>query len=358
MDCAAKRSKVTQITIPDVLSRVAKLESRSFHVEGSTIADGLRALCLQHSSLTPHFFYDDGQVKEHFMLVIDGELVSPDTPLSATTTLEVLLAASGGTGARQPAALSELDRARYARHLLLPQVGEEGQAKIKSAKVLIVGTGGLGSPISMYLAAAGVGTIGLVDFDVVDHSNLQRQIVHGVSSVGVAKVLSAKKRLQDTNDQVEVLTHDTPLTDANADALIADYDILVDGCDNYPTRYLMNRAARRRGIPYVYGSIFQFDGQVSVFFPDRGPCYQCLHPTPPPASIAPNANNKGVFGVLPGVVGLLEATEALKIILGLGEPLSGRLLTYDALSMRFRELKFARRPNCPTCGPRHAGDDE
>lgn len=349
---------MTKLTIPDVLSRVAKLDSRTCSVDGQTVAEGLRALCLQHPQLEQHFFYEDGQVKEHFMLVVDGKLVTPDAALPATGELEVLLAASGGSEAPMQLQLSELDRARYARHILLPQVGENGQRKIKAARVLIVGTGGLGSPISMYLAAAGVGTIGLIDFDVVDQSNLQRQIVHGVPTIGVSKVLSAKKRLQEINDQLQVITHDTALNEENADALIAEYDIVVDGCDNYSTRYLMNRAARRQGVPYIYGSIFQFDGQVSVFLPEKGPCYQCLHPVAPPAAIAPNANNKGVFGVLPGVVGLIEATEALKIILGIGDSLSGRLLTYDALSMRFRELAFEGRVGCPTCGDRQCANDE
>lgn len=349
---------MVKLTIPEVLSRIAKLDSRTCSVDGQTVIEGLRALCRQHPQLEQHFFYNGEQVKEHFMLVVNGKLVTPDAALPAIGELEVLLAASGGIEASGRLDLSELDRARYARHILLPQVGEDGQKKIKAARVLIVGTGGLGSPISMYLAAAGVGTIGLIDFDVVDQSNLQRQIVHGVPTVGLSKVLSAKKRLLEINDRLHVITHDAELSDENADALMAEYDVVVDGCDNYSTRYLMNRVARRQRMPYVYGSISQFDGHVSVFLPERGPCYQCLHPIAPPALIAPNANNKGVFGVLPGVVGLLEATETLKIILGIGDSLSGRLLTYDAMSMRFRELAFEERPGCPICGNRLCANDE
>ncbi|THF63522.1 molybdopterin-synthase adenylyltransferase MoeB [Pseudothauera rhizosphaerae] len=339
-----------KLTIPEILMRVATLDSRTYSVDGETVTASLQALCQRHPQLEQHFFYDSGQLKEHFMLVVGGALAAPDTSLSEASELEILLAASGGSGPPELPHLSEHERARYARHIMLPQVGENGQRKLKAAKVLIVGTGGLGSPVSMYLAAAGVGTIGLIDFDVVDQSNLQRQIVHSVTTVGAPKVLSAKQRLQDINDQPHLVTYDAKLNEQNAHDIVPKYDVIVDGCDNYETRYLINRVAQEYGVPYVYGAIFQFDGQVSVFLPGRGPCYQCLHPEEPPPAIAPNANNKGVFGVLPGVVGLLEATEALKLILGIGNLLAGRLLIYDALSMRFRELAFQKRPACRACG--------
>lgn len=344
-----------KLTIPDVLARVGALDSRHYDIGGQTVAEGLRGLCAEHPQLLPHFFHDNGQIKEHFLLVVDGALVESDAVLRDASEVEVLLAASGGCDLSGLPALSERDRVRYARHIVLPQIGEQGQQKLKAARVLVVGTGGLGSPISMYLAAAGVGSIGLIDFDVVDQSNLQRQIVHGMPTVGSPKVLSAKRRLHEINDQVHLATWHAKLNEDNANEVIAQYDVVVDGCDNYATRYLINRVARNHGVPYVYGSIFQFDGQVSVFLPDRGPCYQCLHPAAPPPSIAPNANNNGVFGVLPGVIGLLEATESLKIILGIGELLNGRLLTYDALSMRFRELAFNARRGCRTCGQREPG---
>lgn len=341
---------MSKLTIPEVLVRVAGLDSRIYSVDGETITEAPRALCQRHPQLEQHFFHDSGQVKEHFMLVVDGALAAPDAPLPEASELEVLLAASGGSGSTELPHLSNDERARYARHIMLPQVGEDGQRKLKAAKVLIVGTGGLGSPIAMYLAAAGVGTIGLIDFDVVDQSNLQRQIVHSITTVGTPKVSSARRRLRDINDQLHLVTYDAELNEENARDIIPEYDVIIDGCDNYATRYLINRVTRKYGVPYVYGAIFQFDGQVSVFLPGRGPCYQCLHPEAPPPAIAPNTNNKGVFGVLPGVVGLLEATEALKIILGIGDLLAGRLLIYDALSMRFREVAFRARPSCRACG--------
>ncbi len=239
---------------------------------------------------------------------------------------------------------------RYSRHLLMPEVGLTGQKKLKAASVLIIGAGGLGSPAALYLAAAGVGRIGLVDFDVVDESNLQRQILHGTSWVGKPKLASAKARLLDLNPDITVETHETVLTSANALEILKGYDIIIDGTDNFPTRYLVNDACVFLGKPLVYGSIFRFEGQATVFDARVGPCYRCLYPEPPPPGLVPSCAEGGVFGVLPGVIGAIQATEAIKLIIGQGEPLIGRLLLYDALSMRFRELKLRKNPACPVCG--------
>jgi molybdopterin/thiamine biosynthesis adenylyltransferase/rhodanese-related sulfurtransferase len=247
--------------------------------------------------------------------------------------------------------LSNEEIARYSRHLIMPEVGMAGQRKIKQGSVLLVGTGGLGSPLALYLAAAGVGHIGLIDFDVVDSSNLQRQIVHGTSTVGVPKTESAKRRLQDLNPYIEVTTYETQLTSQNALDLMRPYDVIIDGTDNFPTRYLTNDASVMLGKPNVYGSIFRFEGQVTVFNPkEGGPCYRCLYPEPPPPGLVPSCAEGGVLGVLPGVIGTIQATEALKLLTGIGETLQGRLMLYDALAMRFRELKLRRDPNCPVCG--------
>lgn len=248
-----------------------------------------------------------------------------------------------------PDVLSERERERYARHLSIDEVGDAGQLKLKKAKVLCVGAGGLGSPAAYYLAAAGIGTLGIVDYDVVDRSNLQRQILHTDDRVGVLKTESARQTLEAMNPDIRVLTHDERLSSTNVDELFADYDIILDGCDNFPTRYLVNDACVKYKKPNVHGSIYRFDGQVTVFWPGEGPCYRCLYPEPPPPEMAPSCAEAGVLGVLPGVVGVLEAIEAIKIILGAGDPLVGRLLTYDALTVKFRELKVRRDPNCPYC---------
>jgi molybdopterin/thiamine biosynthesis adenylyltransferase/rhodanese-related sulfurtransferase len=239
---------------------------------------------------------------------------------------------------------------RYSRHLLMPEVGLTGQKKLKAASVLIIGAGGLGSPAALYLAAAGVGRIGLVDFDVVDESNLQRQILHGTSWVSKPKLASAKARLLDLNPDIMVETHETVLTSANALEILKDYDIIIDGTDNFPTRYLVNDACVFLGKPLVYGSIFRFEGQAAVFDARVGPCYRCLYAEPPPPGLVPSCAEGGVFGVLPGVIGAIQATEAIKLIIGQGKPLIGRLLLYDALSMRFQELKLRKNPACPVCG--------
>jgi len=242
------------------------------------------------------------------------------------------------------------DLARYSRHLILPEVGIEGQRRLKAARVLCVGTGGLGSPLAFYLAAAGIGTLGLVDFDVVDASNLQRQIIHSTKDIGRKKLDSAEEKLLALNPALNVVKHETMLTSANALDILKDYDIVADGTDNFPTRYLVNDACVLLGKPNVYGSIFRFEGQASVFATENGPCYRCLYPEPPPPGLVPSCAEGGVLGILPGLVGMIQATEAIKLILGKGESLSGRLLLVDALNMKFRELKLRKNPECPVCG--------
>jgi molybdopterin/thiamine biosynthesis adenylyltransferase/rhodanese-related sulfurtransferase len=249
------------------------------------------------------------------------------------------------------AALSPDEIRRYARHLIMPEVAMEGQKRLKASRVLCIGTGGLGSPLSLYLAAAGVGTIGLVDFDVVDVSNLQRQIIHFTGDVGRPKVTSAQEKLQAINPGLSIVRHEHPIDSSNALGIFAGYDVIVDGTDNFPTRYLVNDACVLLGKPNVYGSIFRFDGQASVFFPPHGPCYRCLYPEPPPPDLVPNCAEGGVLGILPGMIGVVQATETVKLILGTGRPLIGRLLLYDALDMSFREMKVRKSPKCPLCGP-------
>ena len=246
--------------------------------------------------------------------------------------------------------LSNEEIARYSRHLIMPEVALEGQKKLKAARVLTIGAGGLGSPLAMYLAAAGIGTLGIVDFDVVDDSNLQRQIIHGTSDLGRPKMESARDRIADINPNVRVEAFEEALTSENALEIFKDFDVVVDGTDNFPTRYLVNDACVLLDKPNVYGSIFRFEGQASVFYAKEGPCYRCLYPEPPPPGLVPSCAEGGVLGILPGAIGTIQATETVKLILGIGEPLIGRLLLYDALGMRFREMKLRKDPSCPICG--------
>ena len=255
----------------------------------------------------------------------------------------------GGRASASP--LSPAEIKRYARHLIMPEVAMAGQSRLKASKVLCIGAGGLGSPLALYLAAAGVGTIGLVDFDVVDVSNLQRQIIHTTPDVGRPKIDSAQEKLQALNPDLVVRRFEFPINGENALQVFADFDVIADGTDNFPTRYLVNDACVLLGKPNVYGSIFRFDGQASVFFPPHGPCYRCLYPEPPPPDLVPNCAEGGVLGILPGVIGVIQATEAVKLILGVGKPLLGRLMLYDALDMTFREMKVHKNPRCPICGP-------
>jgi molybdopterin/thiamine biosynthesis adenylyltransferase/rhodanese-related sulfurtransferase len=252
---------------------------------------------------------------------------------------------------RVPQTLTPDQRRRYSRHLLIPEVGEEGQRKLLDAKVLLIGAGGLGAPAALYLAAAGVGTLGVVDADVVDDSNLQRQVIHTTDRLGIPKVESARLTIEALNPDVNVVKHEVRLDKSNALEIFAQYDIILDGTDNFATRYLINDACVLLNKPNAHGSIFRFEGQATTFVPGEGPCYRCLFPTPPPPELAPSCAEAGVLGLLPGTIGMVQATEVAKLILGIGEPLIGRLLTYDALEMEFRELRLSRDPNCPMCGP-------
>lgn len=250
----------------------------------------------------------------------------------------------------QPRVMTEVQAKRYSRHLLIPEVGEQGQFKLLDSRVLLIGAGGLGSPAAYYLAAAGVGTIGIIDADVVDESNLQRQILHNTQRIGQYKAESARETIEALNPDVKVITYIERLDESNVARIIADYDVIIDGTDNFPTRYLLNDAALIASKPVIHGSVFRFEGQLTVFKPYEGPCYRCLYPEPPPPELAPSCAEAGVLGVLPGIIGMLQATEALKLLLGIGEPLVGRLLTYDALAGEFSELRLFRDPECPACG--------
>jgi molybdopterin/thiamine biosynthesis adenylyltransferase/rhodanese-related sulfurtransferase len=256
---------------------------------------------------------------------------------------------ANGLPIEAPATLTPAQQSRYSRHLLIPEVGTKGQARLLDSKVLMIGAGGLGAPAALYLAAAGVGTIGIVDFDVVEASNLQRQVIHNTERLGVKKVVSAATTIRALNPDVRVITYDTMLVADNVDRLIAGYDVILDGTDTFETRYLLNDAAVAAGIPVAHASVFRFEGQLSTFVPYEGPCYRCLYPTPPPPELAPGCSVAGVLGVVPGIMGMLQANEVLKLLLGIGEPLVGRLLLFDALDASFSELRLSRDPNCPTC---------
>jgi molybdopterin/thiamine biosynthesis adenylyltransferase/rhodanese-related sulfurtransferase len=265
------------------------------------------------------------------------------------STTEIPTGSGSGSQSPQPS-LSKEEILRYSRHLIMPEVGMDGQLKLKAAKVLCIGTGGLGAPLGLYLAAAGVGRIGLVDFDVVDSTNLQRQVLFGTKDVGRPKIAAAADRLRDLNPDIRIDTFEAQLSSDNALDIMKDYDIVVDGTDNFPTRYLVNDACVLLGKPNVYGSIFRFEGQISIFGSPDGPCYRCLYPEPPPPGLVPSCAEGGVLGVLPGIVGTIQAAETLKLIIGKGDPLIGRLMLFDALAMKFRELKLRKNPDCPVCG--------
>jgi molybdopterin/thiamine biosynthesis adenylyltransferase/rhodanese-related sulfurtransferase/molybdopterin converting factor small subunit len=323
--------------------------------QARTVAEALAELTAQYPELRRHLFNDEGRLRAFVNIYLGDEdvrhLQGLDTPLPDGATLSIVPSVAGGASLVPPdAPLSPAEIRRYARHLILPELAIEGQRKLKQASVLLVGAGGLGAPAAIYLAAAGVGRLGIVDFDVVDESNLQRQILYGQSNVGKPKLQSAIQRLRDLNPFVEVVGYEEPLTSANAMRILADYDVIVDGADNFPTRYLVNDACVLLGKPNVHGSVFRFEGQVTVFDAKVGPCYRCLYPEPPPPGLVPSCAEGGVLGVLPGVIGVIQATEAIKLIAGIGEPLIGRLLLYDALEMRFRELTLRKDPNCPLCG--------
>jgi molybdopterin/thiamine biosynthesis adenylyltransferase/rhodanese-related sulfurtransferase/molybdopterin converting factor small subunit len=346
----------TQILIPTPLRPFTdKLDT--VEVDGQTVGELLQGLTSRYGALKNHLYSTDGRLRSFVNVYVNDEdiryLQKEATPLKNGDVVSIIPSVAGGSGLAEAPALPQLspdEVRRYSRHLILSEVGMDGQRALKAAKVLCIGAGGLGSPAAMYLAAAGVGTIGIVDFDVVDLSNLQRQLLHGTTDVGRSKLASAKDRLQSLNPNVHVETYEVALSSANALDLFKDYDVILDGTDNFPTRYLVNDACVLLGKPNAYGSIFRFEGQASVFATKGGPCYRCLYPEPPPPGLVPSCAEAGVLGVLPGIIGTIQATETVKLILGVGEPLIGRFLVYDALRMRFRELKLRRDPECPVCG--------
>ena len=321
-------------------------------VSGRTAGEALAELTTLHAELKQHLFDEKGALRSFVNVYVNDEDVryqsGLDTPVAPGQSVMIVPSIAGG--APDLPELTNDEIGRYSRHLILPEIGVLGQRKLKNARVLLVGTGGLGAPLGMYLAAAGVGTLGIVDFDTVDASNLQRQIIHGTRDVGRPKIASARDRLLDINPHVNVVAYETRLTSANALDIIRDYDVVADGTDNFPTRYLVNDACILLGKPNVYGSIFRFEGQASVFGAENGPCYRCLYPEPPPPGLVPSCAEGGVLGVLPGIVGTIQANETIKLILGDGLPLINRLLLFDAWTMRFREVKLRKNPHCPMCG--------
>src|SRR5215212_9144019 len=326
-------------------------------VSGATVGELLADLTRQFEGLRKHLYTDEGRLRSFVNIYVNDEdiryLQKEQTAVKDGDTLSIIPSVAGGSSAavdHELPSLSAMEIKRYSRHLILPEVGVDGQRKLKAARVLCIGAGGLGSPVALYLAAAGVGTVGIVDFDVVDYSNLQRQILHGTGDVGRSKLESARDKLTALNPEVRVELHDTALSSANALDLFRPYDVIVDGTDNFPTRYLVNDACVLLRKPNAYGSIFRFEGQASVFGLESGPCYRCLYPEPPPPGLVPSCAEGGVLGVLPGIIGVIQATETIKLILGVGEPLIGRFLIFDALRMKFRELKLRKDADCPVCG--------
>ena len=347
----------TKIHIPTPLRPFTdKLDA--VELEGATIGELLQNLTAKYAGLKQHLYSADGKLRSFVNIYINDDdiryLQKEQTPLKSGDTVSIIPSVAGGAPSTTVVdawpELSGDEIKRYSRHLIMPEVGLEGQRKLKAAKVLCIGAGGLGSPAAMYLAAAGIGTIGIVDFDVVDFSNLQRQILHGTPDVGRSKLQSAKDRLNALNPNVQIETYEEALTSQNALRLFEPYDVILDGTDNFPTRYLVNDACVLTGKPNAYGSIFRFEGQASVFAVKDGPCYRCLYPEPPPPGLVPSCAEGGVFGVLPGIIGVIQATETIKLVLGAGDPLIGRFLIYDALRMRFRELKLRKDLDCPVCG--------
>jgi adenylyltransferase/sulfurtransferase len=352
------------VYIPTVL-RGATAGQQQVSATGATVREVLADIGRAHAGFLARVTSENGEMRPFLNVFVNGEDVrfvyELLTPVRDGDEISIIPSVAGGSPTAADlevdeevaAPLPELSAAevlRYSRHLIIPEVGVTGQRKLKAARVLLVGAGGLGSPLGLYLAAAGVGTLGLVDFDVVDETNLQRQVLHGTKDVGRRKLDSALDRLRDVNPHTELIGHATRLDRSNALEILRDYDLVVDGTDNFPTRYLVNDACVLLGKPYVYGSIFRFEGQVSVFAAPGGPCYRCLFPEPPPPGVVPSCAEGGVLGVLPGIVGTHQALEALKLLLGIGEPLVGRLQTFDGLSMQWREFRLRRNPSCPICG--------
>jgi molybdopterin/thiamine biosynthesis adenylyltransferase/rhodanese-related sulfurtransferase/molybdopterin converting factor small subunit len=333
----------------------------SVQVRARTVQEALDGLIEGHPGLKKHLFDEEGRLRSFVNVYKNDEdvryLEKGRTPVADSDALSIIPSIAGGAppaatlSAPAETGLSNEEIRRYSRHLIMPEVGMEGQKKLKAARVLAIGTGGLGSPMALYLAAAGIGTIGLVDFDVVDDSNLQRQILFGTRDVGRSKLEAAVERLREVNPNVNFVPFEERLSSENALRIFGDFDIVADGTDNFPTRYLVNDACVLTGKPNVYASIFRFEGQASVFWAKKGPCYRCLYAEPPPAGLVPSCAEGGVLGILPGLLGVIQATETIKLVLGAGDPLIGRLLLVDALSMRFRELKLRKNPDCVICGP-------
>jgi molybdopterin/thiamine biosynthesis adenylyltransferase/rhodanese-related sulfurtransferase/molybdopterin converting factor small subunit len=347
-----------KILIPTPL-RQFTAQSDSVEVNGATVAEALTSLTERYPELRKNLFNDQGKLRSFVNVYVNDEdiryLDKDATKLAGGDTVSIVPSIAGGSATlaereAEQTTLSNEEVARYSRHLLLPEVGMEGQLKLKNASVALIGAGGLGAPLGLYLAAAGIGRIGIVDFDAVDVSNLQRQIIHGTKDVGRKKLDSAADKMQDINPHLKIDKYDVPLNSENALEILRHYDIIIDGTDNFPTRYLVNDACVLLKKPNVYGSIFRFEGQATVFAYEDGPCYRCLYPEPPPPGLVPSCAEGGVLGILPGLIGVVQATEAVKLILGQGTTLKGRLLLYDALGMKFRELKLRRDPACPVCG--------
>lgn len=328
----------------------------TYDVPATTVGEALSQLTAEYPELKQHLFSDEGKLRSFVNIYVGEEdiryLNGADTELSDGAEVTIVPSIAGGVVEPQVAetTLSNDEIMRYSRHLIMPEVALSGQEKLKAAKVLLIGAGGLGAPLGLYLAAAGVGTIGVVDSDVVDVTNLQRQVIYATSDIDRPKLEASAERLRDLNPHIKIVPYEVRLTSENALEIFKDYDIIIDGTDNFPTRYLVNDACVMLGKPNVYGSIFRFEGQISVFDATQGPCYRCLYPEPPPPGLVPSCAEGGVLGVLPGTVGVMQATEAVKLILGIGEPLIGRLLRYDALGMRFKEYKLRKDPQCPVCG--------
>ncbi len=341
-----------KILIPTALRQYAQNRD-TVELSGESVGELLENLTREFPDIKKHLFTENGKIRNFVNVYLNDDdiryLEQNDTKIKAGDVISIIPSVAGGTEAVN-GEFSKAEIERYSRHLIMPEVAMEGQRKLKQASVLLVGMGGLGSPTAMYLAAAGVGRIGIVDFDVVDFTNLQRQIIYSTEDVGRPKLQAAEERLKGINPHLQIDTFEERLTSENALEILGKYNIIIDGTDNFPTRYLVNDACVLLGKPNVYGSIFRFEGQASVFYAKDGPCYRCLYPEPPPPGLVPSCAEGGVLGILPGNIGLIQATEAVKLILRKGEPLIGRLLLFDALAMKYRELKLRKDPNCPICG--------
>jgi molybdopterin/thiamine biosynthesis adenylyltransferase/rhodanese-related sulfurtransferase/molybdopterin converting factor small subunit len=349
-----------RVLIPTPLRQYAANHD-AIEVKAKDVREALGALVAQYDSLRRHLYNDEGQLRNFVNIYLNEEdiryLQKEATPLKDGDTISIVPSIAGGStsvldsvGSRRRDVLTPAEIKRYSRHLILPDVGMAGQLRLKQSSALVVGAGGLGNPLLQYLGAAGVGRIGIVDFDTIDITNLQRQVMYGTKDVGRKKLEVAKERLQAINPNVDVQTYGERLTSENALGILKDYDVVIDGTDNFPTRYLVNDASVLLGKPNVYGSIFRFEGQASVFWAAKGPCYRCLYAEPPPPGLVPSCAEGGVLGVLPGIIGSIQAIEAIKVLLGKGDTLVGRLLVFDALKMKFRELKLRKNPDCPICG--------